>query len=81
MCDPLPTQESLQGKKISSLKQLADALILHYFYWLITDLLACLFVQTYSFDLQRPSPVNRHNEPIGTFEPVYLDDLGACGYI
>ncbi|XP_044040130.1 uncharacterized protein LOC122870206 isoform X2 [Siniperca chuatsi] len=31
--------------------------------------------RTYSFDLQRPSPVNHHNEPTGTFEPVYLDDL------
>lgn len=31
--------------------------------------------RTYSFDLQRPVPVNRHNEPTGTFEPVYLDDL------
>ncbi|KAI3375537.1 hypothetical protein L3Q82_003871 [Scortum barcoo] len=29
----------------------------------------------YSFDLQRPSPVDRLSEPIGTFEPVYLDDL------
>lgn len=29
---------------------------------------------TYSFDLQRPAPV-RTNEPTGTFEPVYLDDL------
>lgn len=41
-------------------------------YWL-----ACLFVQTYSFDLQRPSPANHRNEPIGTFEPVHLDDLGV----
>ncbi|KAK2863263.1 hypothetical protein Q5P01_002796 [Channa striata] len=31
--------------------------------------------RTYSFDLQRPSPVSRLNEPVGTFEPVYLDDL------
>lgn len=31
--------------------------------------------RTYSFDLQRPLPVNHHNEPTGTFEPVYLDDL------
>ncbi|XP_026179314.1 probable serine/threonine-protein kinase dyrk2 [Mastacembelus armatus] len=29
----------------------------------------------YSFDLQRPNPVNNLNEPTGTFEPVYLDDL------
>ncbi|KAG8005941.1 hypothetical protein GBF38_005011 [Nibea albiflora] len=31
--------------------------------------------RTYSFDLQRPVPVNHLDEPIGTFEPVYLDDL------
>ncbi|XP_073331109.1 uncharacterized protein [Pagrus major] len=31
--------------------------------------------RTYSFDLQRPLPVSHHNEPTGTFEPVYLDDL------
>lgn len=31
--------------------------------------------RTYSFDLQRPSPATHHNEPTGTFEPVYLDDL------
>lgn len=30
--------------------------------------------RTYSFDLQRPAPVCT-NEPTGTFEPVYLDDL------
>ncbi|XP_068569937.1 mucin-2 [Cebidichthys violaceus] len=29
----------------------------------------------YSFDLHRPAPANHLNEPIGTFEPVYLDDL------
>ncbi|XP_026200196.1 uncharacterized protein LOC113151499 isoform X2 [Anabas testudineus] len=31
--------------------------------------------RSYSFDLQRPSPISRLNEPTGTFEPVYLDDL------
>ncbi|KAM4537416.1 uncharacterized protein PAE49_021741 [Odontesthes bonariensis] len=31
--------------------------------------------RTYSFDLQRPIPANRLNEPTGTFEQVYLDDL------
>ncbi|XP_056225275.1 uncharacterized protein LOC130164515 [Seriola aureovittata] len=32
--------------------------------------------RTYSFDLQRPNPIiNQFNEPTGTFEPVYLDDL------
>ncbi|XP_044198070.1 uncharacterized protein LOC122974175 isoform X2 [Thunnus albacares] len=31
--------------------------------------------RTYSFDLQRPSPASHCNEPTGTFEPVYLDDL------
>lgn len=31
--------------------------------------------RTYSFDLQRPVHVNHLNEPTGTFEPVYLDDL------
>ncbi|XP_022073774.2 uncharacterized protein LOC110968243 [Acanthochromis polyacanthus] len=31
--------------------------------------------RTYSFDLHRPSPVDHLNLPIGTFEPVYLDDL------
>ncbi|XP_070849857.1 uncharacterized protein [Chaetodon trifascialis] len=31
--------------------------------------------RTYSFDLHRPVPVNHLNEPIGTFEQVYLDDL------
>ncbi|TKS93261.1 hypothetical protein D9C73_026752 [Collichthys lucidus] len=31
--------------------------------------------RTYSFDLQRPVHVNHLDEPIGTFEPVYLDDL------
>ncbi|XP_070786277.1 uncharacterized protein [Enoplosus armatus] len=31
--------------------------------------------RTYSFDLQRPGPANHLNEPTGTFEPVYLDDL------
>lgn len=31
--------------------------------------------RTYSFDLQRPSPAHNLSEPIGTFEPVYLDDL------
>lgn len=31
--------------------------------------------RTYSFDLQRPSPVSHLNQPTGTFEPVYLDDL------
>lgn len=30
--------------------------------------------RTYSFELQRPTPA-RTNEPIGTFEPVHLDDL------
>ncbi|KAI9999560.1 hypothetical protein NQD34_018406 [Periophthalmus magnuspinnatus] len=30
--------------------------------------------RTYTFDLQRPCP-SRPNEPIGSFEPVYLDDL------
>ncbi|XP_069028259.1 uncharacterized protein [Embiotoca jacksoni] len=30
--------------------------------------------RTYSFDLQRPTPVERLNQG-GTFEPVYLDDL------
>nr|XP_046237040.1 uncharacterized protein LOC124054735 [Scatophagus argus] len=31
--------------------------------------------RTYSFDLQRPTPVDHLNEPTGTFEQVYLDDL------
>ncbi|XP_053271731.1 uncharacterized protein LOC128429895 [Pleuronectes platessa] len=32
--------------------------------------------RTYSFDLQFPNPIiNQFSEPIGTFEPVYLDDL------
>lgn len=31
--------------------------------------------RTYSFDLQRPLPVNYQNEPTGTFEAVHLDDL------
>ncbi|XP_034756982.1 uncharacterized protein LOC117962048 [Etheostoma cragini] len=31
--------------------------------------------RSYSFDLHRPVPANHHNEPIGNFEPVYLDDL------
>ncbi|XP_040886742.1 uncharacterized protein LOC121176750 isoform X2 [Toxotes jaculatrix] len=32
--------------------------------------------RTYSFDLQRPDHIiNQFNEPTGTFEPVYLDDL------
>ncbi|XP_041821227.1 uncharacterized protein LOC121626663 [Chelmon rostratus] len=31
--------------------------------------------RTYSFDLHRPVPGNNLNEPIGTFEQVYLDDL------
>ncbi|XP_034424855.1 uncharacterized protein LOC117751914 [Hippoglossus hippoglossus] len=32
--------------------------------------------RTYSFDLQFPDPIiNQFSEPIGTFEPVYLDDL------
>lgn len=31
--------------------------------------------RTYSFDLHRPSPVDHLNVAIGTFEPVYLDDL------
>ncbi|KAM6894697.1 uncharacterized protein PEZ65_022349 [Lycodopsis pacificus] len=31
--------------------------------------------RTYSFDLHRPAPANHLNEPIGTFETVYLDDL------
>ncbi|XP_008286983.1 uncharacterized protein LOC103362413 isoform X2 [Stegastes partitus] len=31
--------------------------------------------RTYSFDLQRPGPVDHLNLPIGTFEPVYVDDL------
>lgn len=31
--------------------------------------------RTYSFDLQRPGPVDHLSLPIGTFEPVYLDDL------
>lgn len=31
--------------------------------------------RTYSFDLQRPNPVGHLNQPTGTFEPVYLDDL------
>ncbi|KAL3051030.1 hypothetical protein OYC64_001326 [Pagothenia borchgrevinki] len=31
--------------------------------------------RTYSFDLHRPIPSNHRNDPIGTFEPVYLDDL------
>ncbi|XP_030609815.1 uncharacterized protein LOC115797391 isoform X2 [Archocentrus centrarchus] len=31
--------------------------------------------RTYSFDLQRPSPANHLNQPTGTFEQVYLDDL------
>ncbi|CAK6982464.1 uncharacterized protein LOC128383568 [Scomber scombrus] len=35
--------------------------------------------RSYSFDLQRPSPANHGNEPIGTFEPVYLDDLDHTG--
>lgn len=40
-----------------------------------------LHFQTYSFDLQRPLPVNYANEPTGTFEPVHLDDLGALNFI
>lgn len=32
--------------------------------------------QTYTFDLQRPPPASRLNEPNGTFELVNLDDLG-----
>ncbi|KAF1380900.1 hypothetical protein PFLUV_G00168850 [Perca fluviatilis] len=31
--------------------------------------------RSYSFDLHRQVPANHHNEPIGNFEPVYLDDL------
>ncbi|XP_049923485.1 uncharacterized protein LOC126404345 isoform X2 [Epinephelus moara] len=31
--------------------------------------------RTYSFDLHRQVPANHLDEPIGTFEPVYLDDL------
>nr|XP_020512539.1 uncharacterized protein LOC110001392 isoform X2 [Labrus bergylta] len=31
--------------------------------------------RSYSFDLQRHVPPNRHNEPAGTFGQVYLDDL------
>ncbi|KAL7374795.1 hypothetical protein ABVT39_007313 [Epinephelus coioides] len=31
--------------------------------------------RTYSFDLHRQVPADHLNEPIGTFEPVYLDDL------
>ncbi|XP_034532812.1 uncharacterized protein LOC117807589 [Notolabrus celidotus] len=31
--------------------------------------------RTHSFDLQRPVPTNRHNEPAGTFEQIYLDEL------
>ncbi|CAN9509362.1 unnamed protein product [Ophioblennius macclurei] len=29
----------------------------------------------YSFELQRPNPSGNLNQPTGTFEPVYLDDL------
>ena len=37
------------------------------------------FFQMYSFDLQFPDPIiNQFSEPTGTFEPVYLDDLGVC---
>ncbi|XP_047452171.1 uncharacterized protein LOC125014804 isoform X2 [Mugil cephalus] len=31
--------------------------------------------RTYSFDLQRPPSANHFNEPSGTFEQVYVDDL------
>ncbi|XP_042368672.1 uncharacterized protein LOC121962480 [Plectropomus leopardus] len=31
--------------------------------------------RTYSFDLHRQVPAGNLNEPIGTFEPVYLDEL------
>lgn len=31
--------------------------------------------RTYSFDLHRPAPVSHLDEPMGTFEPVYQDDL------
>ncbi|XP_068164656.1 uncharacterized protein [Antennarius striatus] len=31
--------------------------------------------RTYSFDLQRPTPVDRSGKPDGTFESIYLDDL------
>ncbi|XP_028420463.1 uncharacterized protein LOC114546019 isoform X2 [Perca flavescens] len=31
--------------------------------------------RSYSFDLHRQVPANHHNEPLGNFEPVYLDDL------
>ncbi|XP_034020871.1 uncharacterized protein LOC117505343 [Thalassophryne amazonica] len=34
--------------------------------------------KTYSFDL-RPHPVSHSTEPIGTFEPVHLDDLDHPG--
>lgn len=36
-----------------------------------------VFLQTYSFDLQRPPPSSHLNEPTGTFEPMCLDDLGG----
>lgn len=49
----------------------------HHVCLLVSCLLFCLFVQTYSFDLQRPNPVGHLNQPTGTFEPVYLDDLGV----
>lgn len=56
--------------------QLPAALMVHFSSLLI-------FIQTYSFDLQRPPPPNHLHETTGTFEPVYLDDLvlGECGYI
>ncbi|XP_056883554.1 mucin-2 isoform X1 [Takifugu flavidus] len=37
--------------------------------------------RTYSFDLQRPPPSSHLNEPIGTFEPMCLDDLDQVVYV
>lgn len=53
--------------------------ILAFIFVLIIALCVILFFlrrvsRTYSFDLHRPGP-SRMNEPIGTFEPVYVDDL------
>lgn len=45
-----------------------------------TEFLTEPFVQTHSFDLQRPVSTSHLSEPIGTFEPVHLDVLGVSGY-
>lgn len=45
--------------------------------WWKHSVTVTVFIQTYSFDLQRPPPSSHLNEPTGTFEPMCLDDLGG----